>query len=47
VTRCGSVTMSTGGEAAPGREKGGDNASWTDVNLTGPKYKENPHGQFR
>jgi hypothetical protein len=27
VTRCGGVTTSTEGEAAPGREKGGDDAS--------------------
>jgi hypothetical protein len=46
VTRCGSVTMSIGGEVAPGRGKGGDDASWADANLTGPKNKENSHGQF-
>jgi hypothetical protein len=27
-------TMSIGGEAAPGRKKGGDDASWVGVNLT-------------
>jgi hypothetical protein len=37
VTRCGSVTTSTGGEVAPRRRKGGDDACWADVNLTGPK----------
>jgi hypothetical protein len=35
-----------GGETAPQRGKGGDDASWADVNLTGPKNKENPHGRF-
>jgi hypothetical protein len=35
---------SVGGEAALGRGKGGDGASWTDVNLTGLKNEENPHG---
>jgi hypothetical protein len=33
MTRHGGVVNSVGGEAAPGREKGGDNASWADVNL--------------
>jgi hypothetical protein len=28
------------------REKGGDDASWADVNLTGPKNEEISHGQF-
>jgi hypothetical protein len=46
MTRCGDVVTSTGGEAAPGREKGGDDASWTDANLTGPKNEENPHSRF-
>jgi hypothetical protein len=31
---------SVGGEAVQGRGKGGDNASWADANLTGPKNKE-------
>jgi hypothetical protein len=35
VTRRGGVTTSTGGEAAPGRGKGGDNINWADANLTG------------
>jgi hypothetical protein len=39
VTRRSSVTTSAGGEAAPERGKGGDNASWADVNLTGSKNK--------
>jgi hypothetical protein len=33
-----------GGEATPRREKGGDDASWADANLTGPKNKENTCG---
>jgi hypothetical protein len=40
MTRCGGVAMSTGGEVAPGREKGGDDASWIDVNLIEPKMKK-------
>jgi hypothetical protein len=40
VTRRGGVTTSAGGEAAPGRGKGGDNASWADVNLTRQKNKK-------
>jgi hypothetical protein len=46
VTRRGGVTMSTGGEAAPGRKKGGDDVNWANVNLTGPKNEENSHGRF-
>jgi hypothetical protein len=37
VIRRGGVATSAGEEAAPGREKGGDVISWTDMNLTGPK----------
>jgi hypothetical protein len=44
VTRCGGMATSAGGEVAPGRGKGGDGANWADVNFTGPKNKENPHG---
>jgi hypothetical protein len=40
VTRRGGVTTSTGGEAAPGREKGGDDVSWADVNRTELKIKK-------
>jgi hypothetical protein len=40
------VMTSTGGEVAPGREKGVDDASFADANLTGPKNEENPHGRF-
>jgi hypothetical protein len=35
------VATSAGGDATPGREKGGYNASWADTNLTGPKNEEN------
>jgi hypothetical protein len=40
VTQHGSVTTSIEGEAAPGRGKGGDDASWADANLTEPKNKK-------
>jgi hypothetical protein len=40
------AAMSDVGEISPGREKGGDDASWADVNLTEPKNKENPCGRF-
>jgi hypothetical protein len=33
------VATSAGEEVAPGREKGGDDVSWADTNLTGPKIK--------
>jgi hypothetical protein len=33
------VITSAGGEATPGREKGGD-ASWADMNLLGQKTKK-------
>jgi hypothetical protein len=46
MTRHSSVTMSAGGEAAPGKRKGRENASWADTNLTGPKNKENSRGRF-
>jgi hypothetical protein len=36
VTRRVDMTISTKGEVALGRRKGGDDASWTDANLTGP-----------
>jgi hypothetical protein len=44
VTRRDNVTTSVGGEVTPVRGKGGDDASWDDINLTEPKNKENPHG---
>jgi hypothetical protein len=46
VTQRGNVTTSVGGEGAAGREKGGDGASWADVNLNELKNEENPHGRF-
>jgi hypothetical protein len=46
VTRCGGMTMSVSGGAAPTRWKRGDDTSWVDVNLTEPKNKENPSGRF-
>jgi hypothetical protein len=39
MTRHNGVAMSAGGEATPRREMGGDDASWTDVNLIGLKIK--------
>jgi hypothetical protein len=41
VTWRSSVTMSIGGEVTPGRENGGDGASWDDTNFTGLKNKKN------
>jgi hypothetical protein len=46
VTRHGGMVTSTGGEAVAGREKGGNDVNWADVNLTVPKNKENLHGRF-
>jgi hypothetical protein len=40
VTQCGGMMTSVGGEAAPRRKNGGDDASWTDTNLTGLKMKK-------
>jgi hypothetical protein len=40
------MATSARGATAPEREKGGDDVSWANVNLTGLKNKENPHGQF-
>jgi hypothetical protein len=34
------VTTSVRGEVAPGRENGGDNASWADANVSGPKNEK-------
>jgi hypothetical protein len=41
VARRSGMTISSGGEAAPGRGKGGDDASWIKTNLTRPKNKKN------
>jgi hypothetical protein len=46
VTRHSGVATSIGGEAAPGRGKGGDDVSWIDANLTEPKNEENSRGRF-
>jgi hypothetical protein len=40
------VTTSARGEARPKREKGGDDVSLADANLTVLKNKENPCGRF-
>jgi hypothetical protein len=45
VTRRGGVATA-GGEAAPEGGKGGDDASWADTNLIGPKNEENLHDRF-
>jgi hypothetical protein len=34
------MAMSTGGEVAPGRGKGGHDASWADMNLTRQKKRK-------
>jgi hypothetical protein len=34
------------GEVTPWRGKGGDDASWADANLTGPKTEENTCDRF-
>jgi hypothetical protein len=46
VTRRGDVATLAGGDAAPGRGKGRDDASWADTNLARLKNKENTHGRF-
>jgi hypothetical protein len=46
MTWCGGVATSAEGEAAPGRGKGGDDVSWADANLTGPKNEENTRSRF-
>jgi hypothetical protein len=46
VTRCGGVTTLATGEAALGRRKEVDDASWTNANLAGPKNEENLRDQF-
>jgi hypothetical protein len=43
VTRYDSVATSDGGEAAPGRGKGGDDVSWANINLIGLINEENSH----
>jgi hypothetical protein len=46
VTQRNNMVTLARGEAAPGREKEGDVASWADSNLTGLKNEENPCGRF-
>jgi hypothetical protein len=46
VARCSGVATSAGREATPRREKGEDDVSWADANLTVPKNKENACNQF-
>jgi hypothetical protein len=46
MTQRSSVTMPTGGEATPRKGKGGDDANWTDTDLTKPENKVNPPGRF-
>jgi hypothetical protein len=46
VTRRGGVVTSTRGEVAPRREKRGYDVNCADVNITGPKNKENSHDRF-
>jgi hypothetical protein len=41
MTQCGGEATSTGGEVTPEREKGGDDVSWADMNLSKSKNKEN------
>jgi hypothetical protein len=43
---CHGVTTSAGGEAAPRMRMGGDDFSWANANLTGPKNKKNPRVRF-
>jgi hypothetical protein len=38
--------MSVEGEVASGREKGENDASWADANLTEPKNEENSRDRF-
>jgi hypothetical protein len=40
VIRCGGVTTSVGGEAAPMWGKGRDDANWPDANLVRLKMKK-------
>jgi hypothetical protein len=46
VTQHSGVVTSVGGEAAPSRKNRGDDASWVDVNLIGPKNEENSRSRF-
>jgi hypothetical protein len=46
MTWRGGVTTLAGGEAAPGRRKGGDDASLADTNHTRLKNEENSRCRF-
>jgi hypothetical protein len=46
VTRRRAVVTLGRGEVAPRREKGEDDVSWDDTNLTVQKNKENLRGRF-
>jgi hypothetical protein len=46
VTRRGGVTTLAGGDATPRRENGGDDVSWSAVNLSRSKNKEKSQDQF-
>jgi hypothetical protein len=46
VTRCDIVETLAGGDVAPGRGKKGDDVSWVDTNLTGPKDEKNSRDRF-
>jgi hypothetical protein len=41
VARHDNVVISVKRETTPERGKGGDNASWADADLTGPKINKN------
>jgi hypothetical protein len=45
IRRDGMTTLARE-EAAPGREKGGEDVSWADANLTRLKNEENTCGRF-
>jgi hypothetical protein len=38
---------SAGGEAAVERERGGEDASWANMNLTGPRIEGIPRDRFK
>jgi hypothetical protein len=46
VTWCDIVETLAGGDVAPGRGKKGDDASWVDTNLTGPKDEKISRDRF-
>jgi hypothetical protein len=46
AARRGGVATSVGGEVTPGRGKRGDDASWANVDLIGPKNEESSRDRF-